>query len=58
MYHWIETGRLDRDLDEEMTPRTRAAGLPKVVPVNALIAERIGQCPRYRVCGCAPSVAR
>ena len=44
IYHWIETGQLDREVAAE-APRQRVTSAPKLAPFHPLILERIAAFP-------------
>jgi len=47
IYHWIETGRLDRDLDDELVRYTpRPAVVKKIDPYCGIIQARLDEFPR------------
>jgi transposase len=45
IYHWIQTGQLDRDLDAPVPPRVRLAGSTKLAPFHPIIATRLDTYP-------------
>ena len=50
IYHWIDTGQLDRDLDDETAHyRSRPPVARKIDPYRAIIDHRLEEFPRLSV---------
>lgn len=45
VYHWLETGQIDRDLDGPVPPRVRKAGTTKLAPFQPIITARLETYP-------------
>ena len=45
VYHWLESGQIDRDLDGPVPPRIRTAGPTKLAPFEPIITARLQTYP-------------
>ena len=45
IYHWLETGQLDRDVTTPLPPRVRRTSPSKLAPYTAIIDTRLASYP-------------